>query len=304
MSDQVAISVVIPTYCREQVLLDTIDCLLRLESAPAEILIVDQTPGHEAKTQGVLQQLDQLGKVRWLRLKNPSITRAMNVGLQAARHEVVMFLDDDVIPDKGLIAAHADAHLQSGCNIIAGQVLQPGELPLEPEHETGPFRFCSARSQHISEIMGGNFSIKRELALRLGGFDENFIHAAYRFEAEFASRALQMGERIYFEPRASIRHLKATSGGTRTFGQHLTTIKPGHAVGAYYYLLRAKAIRHRVPQIALRPLRAIRTRHHLAHPWWIPATLIAEALGFFWAVSLSLRGPRLIGEMKFKQIHD
>lgn len=296
------VSVVIPTYQREGVLLDTIDYLLRLEPPPAEILIVDQTPEHERETALRLASLESAGEIRHLRLPEPSITRAMNVGLREARHEVVLFLDDDIVPDADLIAAHARSHSQGAHGIVAGQVLQPGEEPLAPEQEAGAFRFCSSRPQFVAEFIGCNFSVKRALALRLGGFDENFVQVAYRYEAEFSFRALQAGEKVFFEPRASIRHLKVRRGGTRAFGYHLTTVRPSHAVGAYYYLLRASGLPRRLSQIIARPFRAIRTRHHLARPWWIPATLVAEALGFFWAVLLLLRGPRLVGETVAPQI--
>lgn len=295
--DPAPISVVIPTYGREQILLDTVAHLLHLNPAPTEIVIVDQTPKHEENIERALKNLEQTGKIRWLRLVEPSITHAMNVGLSEAQHDVVLFLDDDIVPDANLIAAHADAQSRDDCNIVAGQVLQPGEEPLTDERESEKFRFCSARAQYISEIMGGNFSIKRELALRLGGFDENFVHVAYRFEAEFANRAMQAGEKILFEPAASIRHLKATAGGTRSYGHHLTTIKPSHSVGEFYYLFRAKGITNRLFKILLRPWRSIRTKHHLTHPWWIVPTLIAETLGFIWAIFLALRGPRLLADV-------
>jgi GT2 family glycosyltransferase len=290
----VKISVVIPTYRRERVLLDTVGHLLRLDVPPGEILIVDQTPAHEAATTQALERLEGEGSIRWIRLAEPSITHAMNVGLEQARYEVVLFLDDDIIPCDDLVAAHARAHADTGSAVVAGQVLQPGEEPLAAEPESAPFRFCSGRRQFISELMGGNFSIARSLALELGGFDENFVQVAYRFEAEFAARVLAAGHRILFEPAASIRHLKEARGGTRSYGQHLTTIRPGHSVGAYYYFLRSKGLPRGLASILGRPLRAIRTRHHLTRPWWIAPTLIAEALGFVWAVSLFLRGPRLI----------
>lgn len=288
------VSVVIPTYQRERVLVETIDHLLRLEVSPAEILIVDQTERHEPGTYRELAGLEREGRIRWLRLSDPSVTHAMNVGLDKARNDIVLFLDDDIIPGAELIAAHARAQAQEACNIVAGQVLQPGEEPSAEAATDAQFRFCSVRRRHISELMGGNFSIKRRVALELGGFDENFVHVAYRFEAEFASRALAAGEKILFEPEASIRHLKASTGGTRAYGEHLTTIKPSHSVGEYYYLLRSKATSRRALKILARPLRAIRTRHHLAHPWRIPGTLVAETWGFLWAVALAARGPRLI----------
>ncbi|HMG35927.1 MAG TPA: glycosyltransferase family 2 protein [Blastocatellia bacterium] len=292
-----SVSVVIPTYKREEVLLTTIQEVLQLAPPPHEIIVVDQTPLHDPATGRALEYLSAEGKICWIRLLQPSITHAMNVGLMKAHGDAVLFLDDDILPSPGLIASHARAH--SDANIVAGQVLQPGEDALPTENELEPpsssaFSFRSSRRQYVSEFMGGNFSIKRDVALQLGGFDENFVSVAYRFEAEFAARALAAGERILFEPHAGIHHLKAKNGGTRSFGEHLTTIRPTHSVGAYYYLFRATAVRNRLYKFVARPLRAIRTRHHLSRPWWIPATLIAELLGFFWAAALAIRGPRLI----------
>src|SRR5262249_38928971 len=130
-----SVSVVIPTYLRERVLLETIEYLLSLKAAPAEILIVDQTPEHEDETTEALARWNSSGSIRWMRLPQPSVTRAMNVGLKEASRKVVLFLDDDIIPDENLIAAHAEAQSKAGCNIVAGQVLQPGEEPLKVEQE-------------------------------------------------------------------------------------------------------------------------------------------------------------------------
>ena len=293
MSANAPISVVIPTFGREQVLLGTIDNLLLQGPVVGEILVVDQTPNHEPRTVLSLERWHREGRISWIRLPDPSITHAMNVGLQRARGQVVLFLDDDIIPGRELVVAHVRTHVQHACNIVAGQVLQPGEEPL-PDADCGEFRFCSSRMRWIEEFMGGNFSVNRDLALGLGGFDENFVHVAYRFEAEFASRAMAAGERILFEPAASIRHLKAPVGGTRTYGNHLTTMRPSHAVGAYYYLLRARNLRSRFAGILSRMFRSVRTKHHFYHPWWIPGTLAAELLGLIWACALFLRGPRLL----------
>jgi GT2 family glycosyltransferase len=288
------VSIVIPTYRREQVLLDTVRFLHRLSPPAAEILIVDQTEEHEASTSETLQAWDREGRVRWIRLAHPSITHAMNTGLEQARGSIVMFLDDDIIPGARLVAAHSLAHEEGSCNIVAGQVLQPGEEELAETAEGAEFLFRSGKRRWVDELMGGNFSVNRKVAMALGGFDENFVRVAYRFEAEFCDRALAAGERILFEPGASIRHLRVGAGGTRSFGNHLTTVRPSHAVGAYYYLLRARRIRGRLRKMLWRMLRSVRTRHHLRRPWWIPGTLIAELGGLLWALHLYLGGPRLI----------
>ena len=288
------VSIVIPTYRREQVLLDTIRYLHALHPPPDEIVIVDQSELHEPTTTEALQTWHQDGRIFWVRLAQPSITHAMNTGLTQARSEIVLFLDDDIIPDSNLIAAHARAQGEDNCNIVAGQVLQPGEEVLAEPPAKGEFLFRSGQRAWVRELMGGNFSVKKATAFKLGGFDENFVRVAYRFEAEFCDRAITAGEKILFEPAASIRHLKAGAGGTRSFGEHLTTIKPHHAVGAYYFMLRARHIKRRWWQMLLRPLRAVRTRHHLRRPWWIPLTLAAEFGGFAWALALRFREPKLI----------
>jgi len=287
------VSVIIPTYQREEILLDTLRCLRELKPAPAEIILVDQTSRHQGHVEEMLISLEKNGDIRWIRLAAPSIPYAMNVGLQEARNEIVLFLDDDIMPDKKLIEAHLAAHKEGGVGIVAGRVIQPWDND-ESVADDSVFRFASRTRQMINEFMGGNFSIKRSLALERGGFDENFVRVAYQFEAEFAFRLRQADHKIYFEPKACIHHLKAKSGGTRLFGDHLTTFKPDHAVGAYYYIFRTWTGWKSLFDLFYRPVRSVATRHHLYHPWWIPVTLIAETLGLVWATALAIKGPRYI----------
>lgn len=285
------VSVVVPTFRRESVLVETIERLLALASPALEILIVDQTPRHEPETDELLGRLVASQGVRWLRMEKPSIPQAMNRGLLAARADVVLFLDDDIEPSPKLVAAHAAAHAAGSAEIVAGQVLQPGEAPEALVAEA--FAFRSAIPQACDEFMGGNFSVRRDFALAIGGFDENFVGAAYRFEAEFAARARRAGGRILFEPNASVQHLRAAAGGTRTWGDHLRTIRPFHAVGEYYFLLKTRP-RGFWRSLLARPWRAVRTHHHLRRPWWLPVTFAAELAGALWACRLVWRGERLL----------
>jgi glycosyltransferase involved in cell wall biosynthesis len=291
MAGSLPISVVIPTYRREQVLLDTLAYLLALDSPPAEILVLDQTERHEPATEQRLGEMDAAGRIRWLRLDVPSIPQAMNRGLLEARNDIVLFLDDDIRPEPELLAAHQAAHAQHDDVLVAGRVIQPWEEGRDFSAD-GHFHFAGLKAFWIEEFMGGNFSVRRESALALGGFDENFVRVAYRFEAEFAHRWRASKRRIRFEPVACLHHLKDGGGGTRTYGEHLTTWKPDHAVGAYYYALRTRPGVGWLRDFAVRPARAVATRYHLRHPWRIPATLLAELRGMLWAVRLVRGGPR------------
>lgn len=283
-------SVVIPSYQRGEVAADSIEALLALAVPPTEILLVDQTSAHPAGAQARLEALAAAGAIRWLRLEKPSIPHAMNTGLREALSDCILFLDDDIIPIEGLVEQHMRAQSQPG--LVAGQVLQPGQ-GAGPLRAGEAFRFSSTMPASIEEFMGGNFSLNRNLALRLGGFDENFVGAAYRFEAEFADRYVKAFGPIRFHPEASIRHLAISTGGTRAHGHHLTTMKPGHSAGAYYYLLKTRRPGWLL-QVFWRPIRAIRTRHHLRRPWWIPLTLLAECRGALLALRLLRDGSKLM----------
>ena len=285
------VAVVIPTFERHETLVDTLERVLALRPLPDEVLVVDQSPSHPPEVQRRLAELAASGGIRWLRMPAPSIPRAMNQGLRLASSDVVLFVDDDVVPHAELVARHAAAHREPGIVVVAGQVVQPGE---EPEPLAGErFAFRSSLRQRVEEVIGCNFSVRRHAALACGGFDENFVQVAYRYEADFCRRIRPHGS-VVFEPAAAVRHLRAPRGGTRSYGSHLRTLRPAHAVGEYYYLLCARSRPGRWREFLSRPWRAVATRHHLTHPWWILPTLVAELAGMSWALALRVRGPRLV----------
>lgn len=293
------ITIAIPTYNRSQILCETIEHLLALTPAPCEILIVDQTREHPAPVTERLRTWEARGAIRSIRLDQPSIPVAMNTALENARGEHVLFLDDDIIPDTRLLSAHEAALREPGVWAVVGQVLQPGEEPghfgeatlhmgLLPDLE---FLFNHDQPCDVQNVMAGNLAVDRNRALSIGGFDENFIAVAYRFETDFARRLIAAGGRIRYQPAASIRHLKVPSGGVRVWGDHRTSLSPMHSVGDYYFA------RLHVPRfwhyVGWRLVRNVATRYHLRHPWTIPAKLIGELRGIALAGTLVRHGRRL-----------
>lgn len=297
------ISIVIPTYGREQVLVDTLTQLLALPQPAAEILIIDQTPTHEPATTAALNHWHQTGAIRWLQLPEPSIPRAMNVGLLAARAALVLFLDDDIIADPQLLNAHAQAFTQPDMWASSGQVLQPGEQSAPRGAYTANtglwrdlgFPFWSNQSARIANTSAGNLAVRRERALQIGGFDKRFVAVAHRFETDFARRIINAGGHVHFTPSASIWHLRATRGGTRTHGEHQRSASPAFSVGDYLFALTHGKGSEKLKYILRRPWREVRSRFHLRHPWFIPVKWLAEWRGLRWAHKLAKQPPALIG---------
>lgn len=283
--ERVAVTVVIPTYLREQVLLETVQVVLSQVPLPLEILIVDQSPGHETSVTQQLKAWHDEGCIRWIRLAEPSIPKSMNHGLKLASQPVVLFLDDDLTAASTLVDWHWRTHQQFPEAVaVVGQVLQPGEVSRHvaaKEPRTGlradlEFPFFRAEPDWVSNVMAGNLSVKRDYALQVGGFDENFIGVAYRFETEFARRLIGGGGRIRFCPEASINHLRAERGGTRSTGSHLTSADPKYGMGDYYFAFLHGSASEAWGYSFQRVFREVRTRFHLRHPWWIPVKLVGE----------------------------
>lgn len=293
------ITIAIPTYNRGAILVPTIESLLSMGKDAGEILVVDQTRAQPPAVDARLRAWEAAGLVRVVRLSEPSIPHAMNVALREAKHERVLFLDDDSAPAPDCLEAHARALAEPGVWAVVGQVLQPGE---ESEHfeesvlrrglvRDLEFRFNHDTAGDVQNVIACNLSVLRDRALAIGGFDENYIAVAYRFETDFALRVVAAGGRVRFEPSAVVRHLKIPTGGVRAFGDHRTSPSPAHAVGDYYFALGHAP---RFSRYVLQRLRRnVVTRFHFTHPWTIPGKLIGETRGLLLARRLHRKGRRL-----------
>ena len=186
----------------------------------------------------------------------------MNTALRLATGDHVLFVDDDIIPSKDLLNVYEKVTHAHPDALIAGRVLQPWHHGEPEPEEKKPFMYNTLTSRVCTEFIGCNFLLPRQAALRLGGFDAAFVRVAYRYEAEFAYRWRQYGQQILYEPRALIHHLRAQRGGTRSYGLHLTTIRPDHAVGRYYYLLRTHHLFAALYVSIGKVFKSILTRHH------------------------------------------
>jgi GT2 family glycosyltransferase len=297
------LSVVIPTFGRDEVLTDTIEQLLAQSPAAAELLIVDQTPRHPEATEAKLLAWHATGAIRWIRRTEASQPSALNAALMVATQPFVLMLDDDIRIEPGFLASHIEGFLDESVWGVVGQVLQPGEVPLEAhvrKPDEGPladleFPFRSATATWVLNGMSGNLCVRTDRAREIGGFDENFLPpVAYRFDTEFCKRLCKAGGRIRFQPSARIYHLRAARGGTRSQGSHQNSADPIHGVGDYYFAFRLGLNLATLSYVLRRPLREVTTRYHLRRPWWIPVKLIGELRAMLLAFRLFRSGPRLL----------
>jgi glycosyltransferase involved in cell wall biosynthesis len=134
---------------------------------------------------------------------------ACNAGILAAKGELLVLLDDDMEPVPEFVAAHARAHPGGSRYAVLGAapVFVDGSSPPVVEYVASRFRQHMeklARPDHkigIRDIYTGNFSIRREVLLEVGLFDEAFKIYGNE-DGELAIRLLAAGVQFLYRTDA------------------------------------------------------------------------------------------------------
>lgn len=205
------VSVIIPTYNRCSLLQKVLAALLeqKLEPTVFEVIVID-----DGSTDGTPQLVEFLigstpVSLTYKRQENLGPGAARNRGIELARGEHILFLDDDVIADRMLLQEHLRYHrLHPGPNEAVF-----GNVPLAPwipDTYRNRAHYWVSKWEQIADhdvvdwpyFVTANISLKRRFLLDEGlFFDEAFPFAAYE-DTELGYRAAQHGVRIFYNKQA------------------------------------------------------------------------------------------------------
>ncbi|WP_051221598.1 glycosyltransferase [Conexibacter woesei] len=258
------LTVVVPTVGRREALARNLAALAG-QDAPAgsfAVLVVDDAPGAPTDVAALAPAGMHLAV---LRTAGAGAAKARNAGARAADTELVLFVDDDVVPEPGLVAGHLAAHDAGAPDVVFGPypprlrertLAASGAEPWWVDHtdeimRTGHLRF--------TDVLSGNTSVRRERFVARGGFPEAM--ATWRREdwawglqlqEEGAVLAVAPGARAWHEYRLSaVQRLNAAYGEGR--GDALLTARWPAAVAGL------DAHKTRLPDARRRPLRLATT---------------------------------------------
>lgn len=198
-------SVVIVTY---QVSKDdferTLSALAQQTASAYELLVVDN--GTEWNVESALAAFDRCRS--YVRLDgNRGVTVARNVGSRLARGDLLVFLDDDAVPESDFVAAHRRLHDQEDVVAARGRVFPRKKTlynRLQTHYDMGP-EACP----HFINIEG-NTSFDRETFLDYGGFTEELTGRAGHEGLELTYRMVAEGDvdrdQVVYFPDAVIYH--------------------------------------------------------------------------------------------------
>src|SRR5438270_6372763 len=170
-------TVVIPTFNRRPSLLEVLNSLARQTAPPDRFEVVVVLDGCTDDSESWLRRHRPPFELRWCWQENGGLAAARNRGAREARHQVLIFLDDDVTARPDLVAAHLRAHEEKRDLIVQGY------MPIPPAWRRKGAALLYSRSyeETIAELphkasgswhlWSGNMSVRRDTFERIGGFD-------------------------------------------------------------------------------------------------------------------------------------
>lgn len=256
-------SIVVPTRGRDDVLARCLEPLReQVQRYGAEVIVTDD--GASAATRAMLEA--RFPFTRWTAgpARGPAANR--NHGASLASAAFILFLDDDVVPDPGILASY-EAAIQPTTNVYEGRTTCRAGLrsPLEhaPVNETGGY------------LWSCNMMVRRSFWASFGGFDEDFPYA-HMEDVAFRERLKAAGERFLFVSAAIVDHPPRRFIDTRA----RLPIHESHFIYHYKYLhgppsmrrFLRDGVRYRIRSIFQHPLgvdSVIALRAMVEESWYI-----------------------------------
>lgn len=293
------VSVIIVTYNRYNTLCKTLECVLNQNPSPREIIIVDQSE-ENAIVPSLIQKLNEYKNINYIFQKEPNAQRARNRAIAAARSEILLFIDDDVIMDIDLVEAHWRNYLDPDISGIAGFYLEPGETPLDelPNYCNRPITgwiytpHCYTKRDQTYLLSTCNASIRRDLAIKIGGFDENYTHTLFD-DTDFSCRLKKLNVKVIHDPTASLIHLKEPSGGKRPGGINKYVIADKHQWYIWCYFFMINFGWHGLREIFLRIRSSIFRKVNIIRPWYLILAMMHFVIGLTKALIMIRSGRKL-----------
>jgi glycosyltransferase involved in cell wall biosynthesis len=199
----VKVSVVIPTFKRPYLLGK---CLLNLsrQSFDRDLYeIITVTDGPDAETRRVVNELREKLNFDfqcWSLPKKGGPAAARNYGWRQAHGELIIFTDDDCLPEENFISGFWEAYGKRGneCVVFTGKVIVPrSEPPTDYENNIAHLE--------TAEFVTANCACAKSCLQKVGGFDEEFL-AAWREDSELQFKFISHQIPILSVPESRVVH--------------------------------------------------------------------------------------------------
>jgi glycosyltransferase involved in cell wall biosynthesis len=278
------LSIIIPTVNRYNDLNNTLIDLSHQTHNDFEVIIIDQTPIGKAQ---IITNSELL--IHYYHSEIPSASFARNIGIQEAKGEIVLFLDDDVmITNKDFIRNHIRHYKDLAIPGVVGLVLSQNQTKRYTRHwmsyrpNVGWLYFPQNYGCACSVDSGRscNLSVRRQVALDVGCMDENYIRGAHREESDFCLRVKKKHGQFFYDPEADLVHIGNPQGGCRNWISNQQVMPDHHFFGCAYFIIKNIPI-YQYPDHLFCALRYfVFNTKNLRNPWLIIISFFKLLKGF------------------------
>lgn len=306
-------SIIVNTLDRAQPL-QTLLRALEHQSYPLFEVIVVVGPTRD----DTLQMLSRYGdRVRVLRCPTANLSRSRNIGLLAARGDIVAFLDDDAIPSQRWLEQLAHLFRDPALDATGGAVytLHPDYSIIQ--HRLGITSSLSEQvdvradwtdqlvppgmgSQWVTRMMGTNMAFRRRVLVEAGGFDEFYGYIAE--ETDLTFRLTSAGRNVFPVKETAVYHIPASSRNRTVFtNRGKWWLRSRSRV--YFGIKNGLAAGDPLRKIALRSIMDVG-----AHWWWYEQMRrdgqlsLLEVVGMDWREFFSGLNGAIAGVLRRRQL--
>lgn len=186
------------------------------ESLGWEVLVVDNNS--DDQTRNVVDEYctEFPGRFRYLFESQPGKSHALNSGIEAARGQLLAFMDDDLIVEpmwlQNLTARFHDRKWAGfGRRILPQWTCSPPSWLPRVLAPVALFDIGLQAGPLTESPFGTNMAYRREMFEKYGGFRSDLgpkpgRDIQHSEDAEFGNRLLAAGERLWYEPSAVVYH--------------------------------------------------------------------------------------------------
>lgn len=200
------ISVVVPTRNRPELLDGCLTALRRSLRKTDELIVADS-----ASTDPHVRRIVDKHAAIYLRCDVPGASRARNRGWQAAKHDVVAFVDDDVRVEPSWADAIERAFADANIGFVTGRIDEAAASHV-PALAQKKEELAAVLDPESDDVLGhsANLVVRRSALDRIGGFDE-LLGAGGRFRAaedlDLFDRLFMAGFAGRYEPAVAALHV-------------------------------------------------------------------------------------------------
>lgn len=204
----IKLSVIVPTYNRLEQLKRVLSGLENQTAPFEQFEVVVISDGSKDGTEEYVCNRQTSLELYLSSQANQGVAAARNSGLAQARGEIVLFLDDDIVPTPTLLEEHIGWHDKHGDQVVViGPMLTPPDYNMSPWVRWEQDKLTEQYQAMLNgeweatarQFYTGNISLRRCHLIQVGGFDPTFRRAE---DVELAYRLMALGLRFLFNPQA------------------------------------------------------------------------------------------------------